>query len=164
MGYYVLGEQGQKYGPADLATLNEWVTEGRVLPGTMLEDATSGARVMASSVAGLRFAQSPPQSPTANPGFAQPPQYRPQQYQTTNSGGDQSQFALALIMAIISPLLSFFLPIGGLFTGLIGIRTAIRVKDAGHPMGILVIVLNVLALAFWVITRVTGIGRGMFLR
>lgn len=40
--YYVIGDGGAKFGPADVPTLKQWVTEGRVLPTTMLEDAVTG--------------------------------------------------------------------------------------------------------------------------
>ena len=65
MGYYVLGDQGQKYGPADVATLNMWVGEGRVVPHTMLEDEVSGGQIAAASVPGLQFqvVAPPPNNP-----------------------------------------------------------------------------------------------------
>ncbi len=172
MGYYVLGDQGQKYGPADIATLNVWVSEGRVLPGTMLEEEVSGGKIAAASVAGLQFQPAAPpqgtvyQAPAASnyPRYDQAPQYQPNQYSPTSDTAGKSDFTLALVLAIVSPILSFLLPIGGLISAGYGIRAAFRAKDNGHPMAILVIVLNILAICVWLITRVTGIGRGMFLR
>jgi hypothetical protein len=60
---------------------------------------------------------------------------------------------LALVMALISPVLSFTEMIGGLVTGIIGLRAATRAKQKGHPLGVLVVVLNIVALAVWAYAR-----------
>ncbi len=51
--YFVIGPNGDKYGPADVDTLRMWSRENRVTAQTMLEDATTGARLMASAIPGL---------------------------------------------------------------------------------------------------------------
>jgi len=53
--YWVVGQDGQKYGPADVPTLSSWATENRLTPTTQLEGEMSGQRVMASAVAGIMF-------------------------------------------------------------------------------------------------------------
>ena len=53
MQYYVIGPDGNRYGPGDLQTLKQWAAESRVTPQTMLEDFSTGQRIPASSVAGL---------------------------------------------------------------------------------------------------------------
>lgn len=70
MQYYVISSDGQRYGPADIATLNQWIAEGRLLPHQLVEDASTGVRIAASSVAGLMFPQQPPtyQSYPRDPG------------------------------------------------------------------------------------------------
>ncbi|MBV6458881.1 MAG: hypothetical protein HONBIEJF_02020 [Fimbriimonadaceae bacterium] len=55
MEYYVLGADGNKYGPADVPTLNTWAQEGRVLPTTLLEDFQTGQKLQASAVVGMQF-------------------------------------------------------------------------------------------------------------
>lgn len=60
MQYYVISGDGQRYGPADIATLNQWITEGRLLPHQMIEDAATGVRMVATSVPGLVFPQQQP--------------------------------------------------------------------------------------------------------
>ena len=55
MRYFVIAPDGSKYGPADLATLREWVGQGRIAPDTMLEEESSRQRVPARLVAGLGF-------------------------------------------------------------------------------------------------------------
>ena len=57
MRYFVLGEDGQTYGPADLATLNQWVLEGRIVPTTLLQPEGTQRRMAASTVPGLVFQQ-----------------------------------------------------------------------------------------------------------
>lgn len=64
MRYFVIGNDGQKYGPADIATLNDWVAQGRVLPTQILEEESSGSRVAAQSVPGLNFPVAAPQANT----------------------------------------------------------------------------------------------------
>lgn len=163
MGYYVLGDQGMKYGPADLDTLNAWIAEGRIVSHTMLEDEISGGQIAASAVQGLQFQPVAPPMASNYPRYTQTPQYQAPVYQNTNSA-DNGPVTLAFAMAVISPVLSFLLPIGGLMTALWGIRSAMRAKENGHPLGILAIAACGLAIGFWVLTRVTGMGRGMFLR
>ena len=53
MQYYVITQTGDKFGPADIHMLSIWVNEGRVLPNTMLEEATTGQRMMANQIAGI---------------------------------------------------------------------------------------------------------------
>jgi hypothetical protein len=71
MPYYVIGDDGQKYGPADVATLNQWIAENRLVRTQILEDEASGSRMAASAVEGLNFpppAAAPgPQGPGAGP-------------------------------------------------------------------------------------------------
>ena len=83
MNYFVIAADGQKYGPADVATLNHWAQEGRVLPTSMLEDAATGARIPATSV-GINF------PPAAGGGYAAAPNYQqiPGPYMGDNGAED----------------------------------------------------------------------------
>jgi hypothetical protein len=60
MNYFVIAADGQKYGPANIDTLNQWAQEGRVLNTSMLEDASTGVRIPATSVPGIMFPMNPP--------------------------------------------------------------------------------------------------------
>jgi hypothetical protein len=66
MQYYVIGPDGNRYGPGDMQTLKQWVLENRVTPQTMIEDLATGQRLPASSIAGLfenaMFGQGPEMS------------------------------------------------------------------------------------------------------
>lgn len=53
MRYFVIAPNGQRFGPADVALLNQWALEGRVDEHTELEDAATGAKLAAASVPGF---------------------------------------------------------------------------------------------------------------
>ncbi len=80
MRYFLIADDGQKYGPVDLATLNQWAAESRVLPQHQLEVETTAQRVLASTVVGLNF---PSQT-----GYAAPDQgYYPRDHMMMGDGG-----------------------------------------------------------------------------
>lgn len=62
MGYYVIANDGNRYGPADIETLRQWVREGRVAPNTTLEDEFTGTQIRASLLPELKdlFPSIPP--------------------------------------------------------------------------------------------------------
>jgi len=61
MKYYVVDQSGQKYGPADIATLETWAREGRVTGASVLEDEATGHRTTAAAVLGsVAFATQSP--------------------------------------------------------------------------------------------------------
>ena len=82
MNYYVVAEDGQKYGPADVNTLNQWAQEGRLQPTSILEDVTTGARLHASQIVGINFHIAP------NPNFQQPSYGQSSQFIGDNGSGD----------------------------------------------------------------------------
>ena len=74
--YFVFGSDGNKYGPADVPTLQKWMQEGRVRPDTPLEEEGTGRRLTAADL-GLGATHQPyqpqqPQQPGPSP-YAQPP-------------------------------------------------------------------------------------------
>jgi hypothetical protein len=75
--YFVIGPDGGKYGPADVATLSKWADENRLNAATVLEDADTHEQITAGSVEGIIKPQSPNPSSTfsAPPGptYAAPP-------------------------------------------------------------------------------------------
>ena len=91
MRFYVISSDGRKFGPADIATLNQWIVEGRINPDSELESAETGMRQAARDVSGLVFSsQAPapggagPQPATADP-LRQPTQADPLQKPTQQS-------------------------------------------------------------------------------
>ncbi len=55
MKFYVHSKDGQKFGPADIATLNQWIKEGRLSRDTELEEDETEKKRRARDVAGLDF-------------------------------------------------------------------------------------------------------------
>jgi len=113
MSYFVVMPDGQKFGPADLAILNQWAGEGRILPDTTIEDASTGHRFMASALAGLQvpgttFAQ-PMNQPFPPPGsMNQPTQYAAYQRGPVYAGDfGQSELTYAWVFAATGLLLTF---------------------------------------------------------
>ena len=72
MQYYVIGPDGNRYGPGDVPTLRQWVLENRLTPHTMLEHFETGQRIPAASLPELFPAN--PQSPGYEQAMA-PAQY-----------------------------------------------------------------------------------------
>lgn len=77
--YYVLWPDGQKFGPADLSTLQRWVAENRVGPATLLENASNGHHIRASDLPALQSVLTPTMpmggpNPAGGP-YAQPGPY-----------------------------------------------------------------------------------------
>ncbi len=55
--YYIHAVDGQKYGPVELDTVNQWIAEGRVVPTTLLQPENSAMQVAASTIDGLTWGQ-----------------------------------------------------------------------------------------------------------
>lgn len=141
MRYFVIGEDGELYGPADIATLNEWIAQGRLAPTTMIQEEFGGARFAASLLAGLSF----------SPHYVRPGH--------TPDPGDQ-EFKMAWIMGIV-----------GLCCGLcgpIGLAYAISARKKGHPKAVAAIVfctiITLLSITWTVLNIALGGPEGMLER
>ena len=126
MRYFVIGDDGQKYGPADVATLNGWIAEGRLLAVQQLEEEESGNRLAASAVAGLNF---PIQSTQQ---FAPGQPYQQHYVRPDANFGDDGSKELknAWIFGWLS------LPccgIVGIVLAILGIQSANKAIAKGHP-------------------------------
>jgi len=169
MNYFVIGPDGSKYGPADMATLNAWAAEGRVVPQTMLEDAATGQQAMASAIPGIVFPmgmQQPMGGPQPGPyqqpgGYQQPgPMGGPQQPQFGNAyqrptgvgyGYDPKELTKAWVMGAVG-----FICCPVIFS-VWGIIIANREKEKGNPQA-----QN--ALIFCIVSLVVGVLGGIALR
>lgn len=67
MEYYVIDASGQKYGPANAQTLNQWAVEGRINAMTTVEAANGGMRMPVTSVPGFQLPA--PSGPAAQQGY-----------------------------------------------------------------------------------------------
>jgi hypothetical protein len=165
--YYVIANDGQKYGPADVQTLNQWVVEGRLLPNQMLENEASGERVPASAVPGLNFAQSQPTAapgpaPTGGYGGGQPYQ---QHYQRPGGDGGQGDVTQGWILFGVGLLMQCCCPIIAIATAVFGMKAGDRATEAGNPAGntvkvanIVIIVISVISILIGIVLGITGRG------
>jgi hypothetical protein len=124
MTYYVLAQDGNRYGPVDVEGLRAWAGDGRLIPATQLEEAETGRRLAASEVPGLWSASPIPGYegvPCRHCGALNPESKRhcircgrkvkrttPEGLLTVNEGNDR---ALGFFIGLISPC--FYL-VGGL--------------------------------------------------
>lgn len=98
MQYFVVAQDGQRYGPVDLPTLNSWVQQGRILHYTVIVDAMTGRQVPAAQIPGLNLPD------------AQPMVYSPRDYPriVDTQADKQANIAIAFGIAgiVVCPLLS----------------------------------------------------------
>lgn len=98
--YFVIHPSGQRYGPADVPTLAQWVTEGRIVATSLLCEELSGRQLQAFQVPGLNFSQGHPgpgvqnqppygqvQMPYTPPGSQNPGPYNPGPYNPSGPQG-----------------------------------------------------------------------------
>lgn len=83
---YLIESNGQRYGPADLDQLIQWVAEGRIVSTTVLINAETSERKLAGDHADLR-SWFPPQPPASAPGGATSYQAPSQQGRAGDVGG-----------------------------------------------------------------------------
>lgn len=181
MRYFVVTSDGQKFGPADVPTLQQWATEGRLLATSMLEEEISGNRVPASGVPGLNLgAPAPPgntytpptatSNPYSDPNAGQPnPQQNPynenpyQQpggnYYRQGTGGFQGANDPAIQKEITNAWIAG--AVGLLCCGPVaiwGLTCANKAKQAGHPGAQAPYIFNIVAIVIWVGLFILRIG------
>src|SRR5687767_841182 len=88
MTYYVVGPDGNRYGPADVATLNQWAMEGRLTQETWVEEVQTGQRVLATVVPGIRLGPPPQPDPTDVYG-----RFRPHGFSIPDNGSKDVTYA-----------------------------------------------------------------------
>lgn len=162
MQYYVIGPDGNKYGPADVPTLKQWVAENRLQPDSMLEDFGSGQRVTAASVPGLfeDLAPAPPVGMRPEQSMYQNPPQPMASYQRSGDDGSRE-----LTKSFIYLALAFFccFPI---FSPL-GIVQANAALAKGNPsagiartLHFVVLGLGVVSIIFYIVAFITGMASG----
>lgn len=135
MNYFVIADDGQKYGPADIPTLNQWAQDRRVLPTSMLEDAATGARVPASQVPGINF-------PPVAPG---PPSYGATYQSAPFAGASMDDGSSDITKVWIFAVLSL-LPCCPLLFGILAIISASSAQKKGNPQGQTAMIVAIVAL------------------
>lgn len=173
MEYFVIGADGNEYGPASAETLQQWAQQSRVLPSTMLKNVATGERLPASSVPGIF----PPQAPYAGQVGAYPPpsaaaQYPGNPYQNGPSAGqypgngyqgaqyprpgapapgysagqDNGIFFRSLMYSGMSLVFVFLLGGIGIFSACYSLYYAIRSQREGHSHGFIAIIVAAITL------------------
>ncbi len=170
MRYFVVADDGNKYGPADLDTLNTWVNEGRVLKTTLLEEETSGARMVAGSVAGLIWSlpvESSSDSPVSIPMEASPYSSPPSEQQqapkmgigegsTRNRPSDSApegntEMIFSWILGGLGLIICCF---GGWLLSAIGTLLGFLAYKKGHAHGQAALIFNVIVLTLCILTTI----------
>jgi hypothetical protein len=159
--YFVIGSQGERYGPADLNMLNQWAQEGRLLPTTFLEQEGSPVRFPASTLAGLMFAN--PVAAAVQQGHLSPTVFGDPNLQRSWDSPAPGKFAgnVAWGSALVSVLYSLgfnciAFPFGEFFFGAMAVIAAYRAQAQGHPSGRSLVAVTWLALLLAVATFALG--------
>ena len=152
MNHYVVASDGQKYGPANVATLNEWIGHGRLFPTNTLEEEGTGRRFPAGELAGLNFAVAPTASaPYPRAGTTA---YAP--YQPAPAQNEHGKVLGAFALAIGAVIVALFIGIFSLFLAIWGIQMAWASKEDGHPAGWFAVAFNVLAIIAVIVIKIGG--------
>lgn len=152
MRYFVIAGDGNKYGPADIPTLNSWISEGRLVATQILEEETTGERIEASRVMGLNFMTGSEAVPPPN--FAPGQNY--QQYYS-RQGGTYDDGSKDIQSAWIFAVLSFICcaPI----TGPIALSYVKKAEMKGNPNANAPRIVAIVGIVCWAILLVfRGIG------
>jgi hypothetical protein len=138
--YYVLWPDGQKFGPADVPTLQRWVVENRVGPATVLENASSGQHVRASDLPSLQ---------TVLP-YAGPPGPGSTVFVPSNRSSGTAEVTIAWVLGAIG-LLCCGTPaaIGGVVLAAVAMSKRQPNATAALVFNIVVLVLGVIVGAFF---------------
>lgn len=142
MRYFVIADDGTKYGPADEPTLRQWISEGRLTPETWLEEEGSGQRMKARFVVPPAQSTAPPSGP-APAAPVQSPYPRPEAFDN-----GQKQITAGWVCAVLSLLCC---PIG---FGIAAIILANQARQKGHPGAQTLLIASIILL-------VVGIGAGV---
>ena len=169
MRYYVVTDDGQKYGPADIPTLNQWIAESRLLPTQMLEEEASGARFAAQTVTGLNFPV--PVTPTYAPGGeggpgAGSPTYsgyhRGSGYQRPSEDGSRDMTPAWVLFGVgLLPCPCF--PYPSIALAAVGVYFANRARQRGHSQAAIALGLNIALLLVAIVWSVVFVLWGTFI-
>lgn len=160
--FFVVMPDGQKYGPADVATLNQWAADQRLAPHSTLENATTGEKLAASAVPGIRFAVASAEAPLNAPPTSYPrpmdaqygspqPSY-PAYTGHANSSDDDKSWLWGLLCGIGAIALVLWIGIGGLILGIPAFRFGLAAWNNDQKgKGLFGMILGAIAIALWVL-------------
>ena len=141
MRYFVFGNNGEIYGPADIPTLNQWIAEGRLTPTSMIQEEFGGARFAASMLRELAFARPGETAYPRNP-YAQP-----------NYDRGAQDVKMAWILGAVGLVCCALASPFGIYYAAVG-------KKKGHPSAIgamvFCIIVTVLNIGAWFLLQAMG--------
>jgi len=149
LGYYVIAQDGNRYGPADIPTLQQWVREGRIAPNTTLEDEFTGTQIRASLLPELSHLF-PSQTVPPGDSYRQPPPMA--------GGGPSSRATTALVLGILGLLCCGLLGIPAMIIGKQEMNSIDQglapvegrgLAQAGYILGIVSLAIWVLGMLAW---------------
>jgi hypothetical protein len=159
--YFVIGPDGSKYGPADVATLSKWADENRLTAATMLENADTHEQAPAGSIDGIIKPEqqtAPTYGASVGPTYSAPgPTYTPYgrvdpQMQPQNTDG---LIVAAWILGSISLFTCICTCLGPLLVGGGGIACAAIAKSKGNPKAqaplVFSICMTALGVVLWIV-------------
>lgn len=153
MTYYVHASDGNKYGPAEIADLQGWVTDGRIGPDTLLERESDGVKGAARFIPGLTFASAVPAPAvvSAAPPVAAASPY-PREWNQAPTGplvdpDARSTAIKAIAWGVGAIALGFFIAFGAFFCGITAIQQGASANSRGEKLGWVGIALGVVAIA-----------------
>jgi hypothetical protein len=165
MQYYVLAQDGSRYGPADVPELSRWAGEGRLIPGSRLEEAGTGRQLLAHEIPGIVFPAAgmsqPPMGPMSAGGAQMPGYYRPQAGAYNPQSSNQLTGAWILGSVALASLFFFcccaLFTLGGVGCAIGGMVTANNAKKQGNPNAQAAWVFNLVALILCSLASAVGL-------
>ena len=105
--FFVIAADGQKYGPADVATLSVWVTEGRLLADYVVESEVDGRQMPARTVPGIDWPVVAP--PVHFVDYPRPGNFQPTPLSWTEQQFLQTNVAILILasMLCLGPMFIF---------------------------------------------------------
>ncbi len=148
--YFVVMPDGAKYGPADVPTLNQWLSEGRVNAQSNVQEEATGETMPLGSVPGVIAAASAVKQPEypqpQQPTYQQPNVPYPRLDPVAQSGdGGKSSFTMSIVFSLIG-----FLCCPVVFSSL-GIYFGTKAKGMGHAKGQVAVIFGVVSLVVGII-------------
>ncbi len=161
MRYFVTGTDGNEYGPVDLATLQEWARDNRVVPTSKIRNETNGMVLQASTMPEVSNLFPPAPVPSmgtvapmagyeGRPSYAQPDMTA----QMMRNYNDQGMKPFWITVGLSIATLAVGLTIGflSIFLGSYAIQMGWKAKEEDQQGGlaalIIAIVCTVVALGF----------------
>jgi len=143
--YYVLWPDGQKFGPADVSTLQRWAVENRIGPATLLESAVSGHHVRAADLPDLHSVLPVNYNPGPQGGYPAPEPFIP-----SNPSAGTAEVTTAWVLGVVGLLCC------GWYAAVGGIICAVIANSKNQPGSMAALIFNIAVVVIRVIVGSLG--------